>query len=124
MIPTHADRDHPHQLIAERRAGGGVEDEVADVDEAADRGEDAEREPENLVHGQLPSSRQLPFDGRSDSRDRTDGLAGDAEIVASFAASFAFARTFCSIDADGRPLSERVGEVRRLDLRAPRPARA
>ena len=49
MIPTHADRDHPHQLVAERRAGGDVEDEVADVDEPADRGEDPEREVEQIL---------------------------------------------------------------------------
>ena len=48
--PDHADHDHPEQLKAERRAGLRVEDEVADVDEAADRRQDAERDLQELLH--------------------------------------------------------------------------
>ena len=44
----HSDDDDPEQLVAERRAGGDVEHEVADVDEAADRSEDPERDLEDL----------------------------------------------------------------------------
>jgi hypothetical protein len=35
--PHDADDDHPEELVAEGRARGDVEDDVADVDEAADR---------------------------------------------------------------------------------------
>ena len=46
--PHHSDDDHPQQLVAERRARGDVEHEVTDVDEAADRSEDPERDLEDL----------------------------------------------------------------------------
>src|SRR5205823_5772257 len=52
--PDHADHDDPHQLITEGRTGRDVEDEVADVDEAPDRGQDPERQAEDLAHGQAP----------------------------------------------------------------------
>ena len=46
----HSDDDRPEDLEAERRPRLGHEDEVADVDEAADRGEDPERDLEVLAH--------------------------------------------------------------------------
>jgi len=49
------DHDHPEQLIAEGRARGDVEHEVADVHEPADRGDNPQRETEHLAHVQLPS---------------------------------------------------------------------
>ena len=42
--PDDADHDDPQELVAEGGAGLRVEDEVADVDEAADRREDPERD--------------------------------------------------------------------------------
>ena len=48
--PDHADDDHPEELVAERRACLDVEDEVADIDEPADRGQDPERDLEELAH--------------------------------------------------------------------------
>ena len=46
----HSHHDGPEQLVAELRSGPDVEDKVADVDEAPDRGEDAKRELEDLLH--------------------------------------------------------------------------
>ena len=46
--PDHADHDDPEELIAEGRARGDVEDQIADVDEPSDRGEDAERDLKDL----------------------------------------------------------------------------
>ena len=54
--PGDADHDHPQELVAEGRARLRVEDEVADVDEAADRREDPERDRENVLHAHLSSS--------------------------------------------------------------------
>ena len=51
-----ADHDDPEQLIAEGRAGRDVEDEVADVDETADRGEDSERNLEDLHFASLSAT--------------------------------------------------------------------
>jgi hypothetical protein len=92
----HADHDDPQQLVAEGCASRDVEDQVTDVDEAADRSEDPQRETEHLAHGQFPvclSARStayptLRLDGWSCSR---------RSVLASFAASFAFSRTFRSI---------------------------
>ena len=112
--PDDADRDHPHQLVAERRARGRVEHQVADVDEPADRGQDPEREPEHLVHAQPPSC----FSCRSTfaATVRSDGLScSRCKTAASRPASLALARTFRSIDVDGRSPAQRVGEIRRLD---------
>ena len=53
--PDHADDDDPQQLVAEGRAGLGVEDEVADVDEAADRREDPERDREDVLEAHASS---------------------------------------------------------------------
>ena len=50
MIPMTPIDDDPEELKAEGRAGLRVEDEVADVDEAADRGEDPERDLQELLH--------------------------------------------------------------------------
>ena len=61
--PDHADDDHPEQLVAERRAGLDVEDEVADVDEPADRRQDPERDLEEPCSFRQPlgaSSRAAP----------------------------------------------------------------
>src|SRR4051812_23300659 len=55
-----ADHDDPEELVSEGRSGGDVEDEVADVDEAADRREDAERDLEDL-HAQSPSCSSRPL---------------------------------------------------------------
>src|SRR5207253_4863653 len=93
--PEHADRQHPHQLIAERRAGRHVEDEVADIDEAADRGEDAERDPEDLVHGQFPARLRA----RSTSAPTARSLGWSCSRCstrARAAASCYFLRTRCS----------------------------
>src|SRR4029453_1721494 len=53
-----ADADHhdPEQLEAEHRAGRNVEDDVADVDEPANRREDPERDLEDLLHPLRSSS--------------------------------------------------------------------
>jgi hypothetical protein len=45
--PADAEDDDPEQLEAEERAGLRVEDEIADVDEAADRRHDPERDRED-----------------------------------------------------------------------------
>ena len=75
--PDDADRDHPHQLVAERRAGRGVEDEVTDVDEASDRGEDPERDPKNLLTGSRRASSAAARPPQR-PRGRTDGRADAA----------------------------------------------
>ena len=56
--PAHPEHDRPEELVAEGRAGGDVEDDVADVDEAADRGQDAERDAEDVLH---PASSSAAF---------------------------------------------------------------
>ena len=48
--PEHADRHHPGQRQTEPGADDGVGDQIADVEEAADGGEDAERDREDLLH--------------------------------------------------------------------------
>jgi hypothetical protein len=48
--PDDADDDDPEELKAEGRSGLGVEHQVADVDETADRGEDPERDLQELLH--------------------------------------------------------------------------
>ena len=49
MVPAeHADRVQPEELVAEGRPCRGVEHEVADIDEAADRSKDSERNLEDL----------------------------------------------------------------------------
>ena len=53
--PDDADHDHPQELVAERRARLRVEDEVADVDEAADRREDPERDREDVLQAHASS---------------------------------------------------------------------
>jgi hypothetical protein len=49
----HSDDDDPEELVPERRPGGHVENEIADIDEAADGGQDPERDLKNL-HAQSP----------------------------------------------------------------------
>ena len=44
MMPIGREGEHPDQRIAEDRPGLGGEDQLADVDEAADGGHDAERQ--------------------------------------------------------------------------------
>ena len=55
--PDHADGDGPQQLIAEGGAGLSVEDELADVDEAADGGDDPQGDLEELLHSESASAR-------------------------------------------------------------------
>ena len=50
MIPTTPTGTAHSARVAKRRPGLGVEDEVADVDEAADRGDDPERDLEDALH--------------------------------------------------------------------------
>src|SRR5207249_8767385 len=92
----HADDDHPEQLIAEGRACCDVEDEIADVDEAADRREDSERDAEDLAHAQPPI-----LVSTSSTSAPTPLSAGwswrRSSVAASRTASFAFSRTFRSI---------------------------
>ncbi len=57
--PDDADDDDPQQLEAERGSCLGVEDEVADVDEPADRRHDPERDLEELLHRRFPSRSAL-----------------------------------------------------------------
>src|SRR4029078_5622494 len=63
--PDDPDNDHPEELEAEGGAGLRVEDEVADVDEAADRREDPERDREEVLHAHASA-----FAFRSSSRAR------------------------------------------------------
>ena len=67
--PDDTDHDDPHQLEAERRAGLRVEDEVADVDEAADRRQDPERDLEELLHRRFPSRSALAAARASSERE-------------------------------------------------------
>ena len=97
--PGHADRNHPQQLVAERRARGDVEDEVADVDEAADRGEDPEREPEDLVHAQPADLREPPLDALGRRAPLRVVVELTRARAAMRAASRAFARTRGSMPA-------------------------
>jgi hypothetical protein len=46
----HADRYDPDQAEAEARPDNGVGDQIADVEEAADRGQDAQRDCEGVLH--------------------------------------------------------------------------
>jgi hypothetical protein len=93
--PDHADDDDPQELVAERRAGGHVEDEVADVDEAADGREDPERDLEDL-HAQPPCCSNLGLSFAASS-----GLDGSASSwsnsTATAPAFFASLRTAFSI---------------------------
>jgi hypothetical protein len=50
------DHDHPQELKAERRTGLRVEDEVADVDEPADRRENAKSDREEVLQAHLRPS--------------------------------------------------------------------
>src|SRR3954453_19727106 len=52
--PDRPQDDRPEQVVAEERSRLGVEDEVADVEEAADRGDDAEGDFEDRLHGSSP----------------------------------------------------------------------
>ena len=112
--PEDADRDHPRELIAERRAGGGVEHEVADVDEASDRGEDAERKAEELVHGQPPNLASCRSTVAATSR--SDGCVLQAVQRRRDPRGILCLRSYPLLDRrECRPLRESVREVRRLD---------
>src|SRR5438045_3073023 len=54
-----AERDGPRQRHAEARAGHGGGDDVPDVEEAADRGQDAERDAEKLLHPPCALTKRL-----------------------------------------------------------------
>ena len=54
--PDHPDDDDPEQLEPERRARLRVEHEIADVDEAADRRHDPERDREYVLHAHASCS--------------------------------------------------------------------
>ena len=66
MIAPDTEHDRPSKLVAERRASGDAEDDVADVDEPADGGEDAERDLEDLAHA--PASFSACLAAASSSR--------------------------------------------------------
>ena len=54
--PHDADHDHPQELKAERRTGLRVEDEVAYVDEPADRRENSEGDRKEVLQAHLRPS--------------------------------------------------------------------
>ena len=91
MIPPTPSDDDPEQPVAEGRAGGDVEDEVADVDEAADRGQDPERDVEDPLH--RDSARRLALSASNSRRSRMDAALPAEGDCASFASS---ARTTCA----------------------------
>src|SRR5689334_18555260 len=82
--PDHADRDGPEQLVAEQAAGLGVEDELADVDEAAEGGDHSEGDLEDLLHSD--SSTLLAWSLRSD-RPRVTFVAGSGSAGSPWSAS-------------------------------------
>ena len=74
------EQHRPRERHPEARAGRGVRDDVADVDEAADRGEDAEHDADELLHAS-PVIRAPSRTGRGAVDRRGSGLGLPAKLL-------------------------------------------
>ena len=112
--PDDTDHDHPEQLEAEGRARLRVEDEIADVDETADRREDAERDLEDLHFASLSAASASSLSGCSSdwASWRSVGCrCSCSSCRETFPASLESLRTSGVIPGDVGALAERVREV-------------
>ena len=81
MIPPTPSTTTQISVEPELRARGDVEDDVADVDEPADRRQDAERELQEALHA--PASSSAVAAARSSSARRPAASSGSAAASSS-----------------------------------------
>ena len=123
MIPRTPIGITHSELIAERRAGRSVENEVADVDEASDRGEDARAQGREPCSRAVAQPGQPPFDRWRQHHGRTGcpgGAAGPPPALQRPSPSLepSARSTGEQAASPGRPPGSKTGS------RAPRPAHA